>query len=233
MRSGVDWAVVAEDKDGFCACLIVVGGVVSVWDRVCLVVRVDGAVDTALAAEGFRWWRDLGAGYRVLSVGAVVVAAAAGAVVEEEVCDGGRRIVAPVRVVADDLVREWPFAAAAGRAVAEDGRPDDVVGRDKVVDGVPDAEVGRVAVGLFLVVIGGRLVAVEATEALPCGCCRVEGPIRPKIPEVGLLLGTAPVGLLPPLPLPLPAPVVLVACDAILDDPFTGSRLGEVVLTLS
>jgi len=114
--------------------------------------------------------------------------------------------------VAEDFVREWPFGAGRG-AVAEEGTPEEVVGREIVVDEVdPDAEVGRV-VGLFLVVIGGRLMVVvavthEDAEAL-LGGCRTERA-RPKMPDTGLLFGTAPVGLLP-LPLPLPAPVVLVA----------------------
>lgn len=144
-----------------------------------------------------------------------------------------------MRTVADDFVRACPPLAAIVRVVADDeGTPEELVGRERLVadedDGPPDADVGRAAAaaaaGLFLVVIGGRLVAVEdAADALPWGCCRT-GAARPKMPEVGLLFAVAPVEELPPFPLPFPpAPVVLAACGAALElgGPFTGSRLGD------
>lgn len=35
--------------------------------------------------------------------------AVVGVVVAEELREGGRRVVAPLRVVTEDLVREWPW----------------------------------------------------------------------------------------------------------------------------
>lgn len=80
-----------------------------------------------------------------------------------DVWDGGRRIVAPVSAVTDDFVRACP--APALRVVAEEGTPEEVVGRESVVGADPEEDVGR-AMGLFLDVIGGREVVVEDAAAL-------------------------------------------------------------------
>lgn len=202
------------------------------------VAVVVDVVDVELV-DGARVWVNLDVSVADLVVLPVVLVGVA--TVLEDVCDGGRRVVAPVSVVADDFVRAWP--APAGRPVADDeGTPDEVVGRDSVGDG-PETEVGLGA-GRLRVVIGGRDVVVAAVDELVaalllCAGWRTEADRpRPNIPEVGLLLPV----IVPLLPSPL-----LVATEAarvrgpdetedVLDAgnmPLTGNLLGETFRGLS
>jgi hypothetical protein len=195
-------------------------------------------VDVELV-DGARVWVDLDVSVEDRVVRGVVLLGAV--TVLEDVCDGGRRVVAPVSVVADDLVRAWP--APAGRLVVDDeGTPDDVVGRDSVGAG-PEAEVGLGA-GRLRVVIGGRDVVVAAVDEpvaalLLCTGCRTEADRpRPNSPEIGLLLPV----VVPLLPSPL-----LTATEAArvrgpdeTEDvlgggimPLTGNLLGETFRGLS
>lgn len=135
--------------------------------------------------------------------------------------DGGLRMVAPVRVVTDDLVRAWPDGTRGLVDAEEAGTPDDVVGRDvDVEDGCDDDDVvGRVIGGR---VVRGGLLLVMVDEFVSCpvpAACFV----RPKTPESGLL------PLVPTVEEAALAEGRSVPLAAEFAIPLTGSRLGDTV----
>jgi hypothetical protein len=201
-------------------------GLGSVVDVAVVVVVVEDeagrdAVVVDVEVDGWRAWRgrEVGGG-RVKGWEDTV-----------ELWDGGRRMVEVVRVVAEDLVRLWPRAGAA--VEVEEGRPEDVVGRELVGE-TPEEEVGRVAGGLLREVMGGREVVVEDAVVLPLAAgCRTEADRpRPKAPDNGRFRDVG-----APLSSPLVtavegARVMRDAGGAPDEAPLRGSLLGDVVRPL-
>lgn len=147
-----------------------------------------------------------------------------------EACVGGRRVVELVSVVAEDLVRAW--LRGGGAFEVEEGRPEDVVGRELVGDG-PENELGR-ARGLFRVVTGGREPLDDEGAVLfwTPGCRKEPDRPRPKTPETGLLRDSdAPLSS-SFLAAVDPARVSREAVDAVGEGPLRGSLLGDTVPAL-